>query len=70
MSICCTAFNTNLKRFYKGDIKYFNMKFRKKNNPNKSITIPKSFIKINKTDLIIVLPSLKKVIKQVIKKSK
>jgi len=50
---CCNAYKENLNRFRKGQIKHFEMKFKKKKNPKKSITVPKSFIKIENNRIIV-----------------
>ena len=42
----CDAYKTSFANLKAGNIKFFNISFRKKNNANKCITIPKSTIKI------------------------
>jgi IS605 OrfB family transposase len=52
----CEAFNTNMKKFYKGDLKFFKMHYRKKKD-NKTIIVPPALIKIISDNKIQLAPS-------------
>ena len=49
----CDAYKTSFANLKAGNIKFFNLSFRKKNSPNKCITIPKSMIKIKNNNITI-----------------
>ena len=42
----CSAYTTGFSQLKSGNIKHFNLKYRKKTNNNKCVSIPKSFISI------------------------
>ena len=50
---CCNAYKENLDKFRKGQIKHFEMKFKKKTTPKQSISLPTSSIKIENNKIII-----------------
>jgi len=72
----CSAYTTGLSQFKSGNIKYFNLKYKKKTNNNKCVSIPKSLISIiDNKDIKIAPEFLKndciiKIGKRTIKKNK
>ena len=50
---CCNAYIETKDKFKRGEIKHFEMKFKKKKNPNKCICISKSCINVKDNKIII-----------------
>jgi len=59
ISDVCNAYTTGFTNLKVGNIKYFNMKYKKKTNPKKCMSIPKNMIK-NENGVIKIIPTFLK----------